>query len=137
MSSVGVSPMHLCGGLSVAVVRSASKGEDTGLAAANPYNYTVRMDIRLYDSSGTLMATLIGGENGLELQPYEHGALFVSQLFPNLANVDNFVGKVVLTGVSGNDGIIATALVAKGNIYGGAPTTLEDIHGSKMANQPR
>ncbi|MBZ5553554.1 MAG: hypothetical protein LAO21_12595 [Acidobacteriia bacterium] len=138
MSSVGVSPMHVCGGMSIAVVRSKSKEEDTGLAAANPYNYQVRMNISLYDSSGTLMRTLIGGtEGGLELQPLEHGALFVSQLFPELANVDNFVGKLSLTGVTSNDGVIATALVAKGNIYGGAPVTLEDIHTEKSGSQPR
>ena len=138
MSSVGVSPMHVCGGMSIAVVRNKSKEEDTGLAAANPYNYQVRMNISLYDSAGTLIRTLIGGtDEGLELQSLEHGALFVSQLFPELANVNNFVGKLVLTGVTSSDGVIATALVAKGNIYGGAPVTLDDIHTEKTGTPQR
>ncbi|MGB7624547.1 MAG: hypothetical protein WBN92_19545 [Terriglobia bacterium] len=138
MSSVGVSPMHVCGGLSISVVRNASKGENTGLAAANPYNYQVRMNISLYDSSGTLIRTIIGGtEGGLELQPLEHGALFVTQLFPELENLDNFVGKLVLTGLTSNDGVVATALVAKGNVYGGAPVTLEDIHTEKSGSPQR
>lgn len=139
MSSVGVSPMHVCGGMSIPVVRNKAKEEDTGLAAANPYNYQVRMNISLYNSSGTLLKTLIGGtDQGLELQPLEHGALFLSQLFPDeLAEANNFVGKLVLTGITSNDGVIATALVAKGNVYGGAPVTLDAVHTEKAGGQQR
>ncbi|HUV12484.1 MAG TPA: hypothetical protein VMY18_02510, partial [Acidobacteriota bacterium] len=79
---------------------------NTGVAMFNPEDKATGISMRLRDEAGVQIQ---GGLHTLALQPGEHLAQFINQLFPN-ADLTNFEGTLTVDVGSLNQLITATAL---------------------------
>ncbi|MGB7622660.1 MAG: hypothetical protein WBN92_09960 [Terriglobia bacterium] len=123
--TVGVSPTRIYNQLSIPVLRDAPRGEDTGYALVNPYNSSVTMQAQLFDKAGVLRCS-----GPISFPPFAHVAQMVSELCPNtLGSATGFVGNLIVTGSTGNDAAIATAVIARRGAFGGATASMSvDAH---------
>ncbi len=132
LSTVGVSSTPICGEFSLPVVRDAPTGLDTAWAMVNPWTYdggtgSETMVADLYDQNGSKVASAT-----ITLDSWYHLSEFLSVRFASvLGNAKNWVGNLYVHGYSSGNDVIASTLVNRGDIYGGATVTLNDVHYSK------
>src|SRR5439155_15800641 len=69
------------------------KGADTGVAIANPGADTANITFQLLDTNGVAMGSAIN----TTLVAMNHTAKFVSQLFPSVAGLNQFLGTMQIT----------------------------------------
>jgi hypothetical protein len=129
--TVGVSPTPIYYQFSIPVVRDTASNTDVGFAMANPFSDgPTGVVAQLVDSSGNVVE-----QQNITLSTLGHTSQFLSQMFPTtLGNAANFVGNLVVTAQTANDGVIATSLIQQGAQYGGAPPTTMSVKVAKQAN---
>jgi hypothetical protein len=86
-------------------VRVNKKGGDTGVAIANPGTATANITFQLLDTNGVATGSAIN----TTLAAMNHTAKFVSQLFPSVAGLTQFLGTMQITS--------QTPLVSTGLIF--------------------
>ncbi|MBZ5552757.1 MAG: hypothetical protein LAO21_08570 [Acidobacteriia bacterium] len=131
--TVGVSPTRVYNQISIPVLRDFATGEDTGYALVNPYNSGITMQAQLYDKSGVVRCS-----GTISFAAFAHAAQMVSELCPvTLATATGFVGNLILTGSTGSDAAIGTAVIARRGAFGGATASMSvDSHvDSKRAQE--
>ncbi len=97
---------------------------DTGIAIANPSedNQSAYVSMSLLDKSGVSKAT-----TSFNLKVREHRALFIGQLFPNVAGIDEFEGMITFAS-GGTSAIIPLSLRSIDEKLTSVPT-LRHVHG--------
>ncbi len=134
---VGTAPLQK----SVSILADSLGSNNTGLAVAYPLpadaGASNRITLTLYDRNGIWM-----GSTDFTLTPFQHDARFLTQLFPNVAGIDEFDGRI---DVSANQYVsilslrqAGTKLTSMPNFqkrYGFAPTS-SMAFAQNLAGQP-
>ena len=94
VTDVGVAAAEV--GAEFTIFADTMSGSNTGVAVVNPSDTeTVTLDFELYDPEGTMVTI-----ESRQLLAREHLALFLTELYPNLAGINEFEGSLLIRSVA-------------------------------------
>jgi hypothetical protein len=139
LSEVGVDPVS-APYVGTDFAAETDTGLNTGIAIANPFAAPAYVLATLWDpAAGTLLARTV-----ITLPPGGHLARFLTELFPNAANISQTRAKISLDSCAspscnfqGQSGFLATAIRLNGDQFTTIPVTARQSEGAEFRILPQ